>query len=173
MRELAWNRINAHPLVAKGIGIRPEDFAGVSAANFAQQDVELNLALGSSWHNTWLGFWVTVCAFPRRHSHHGAAHGCKKIPTHQSDQQRWRSGDDSPVARDFRCFALLYIRQLQCGHECLLAVWLDCCHCRITCCIEGSQSHVAHNGHRFKVYPLVSGAYTELNLGAGWALIAG
>jgi hypothetical protein len=58
MRELAWNRINANPLVGKGIGIRPEDFAGVSMANFAQQDVELNLALGSSWHNTWLGLWA-------------------------------------------------------------------------------------------------------------------
>jgi hypothetical protein len=58
MRELAWNRIKANPLVGKGIGIRAEDFAGVSTANFAQQDVELNLALGSSWHNTWLGLWA-------------------------------------------------------------------------------------------------------------------
>jgi len=58
MRELAWNRINANPLVGKGIGIRPEDFAGVSTANFAHQDIELNLALGSAWHNTWLGLWA-------------------------------------------------------------------------------------------------------------------
>lgn len=58
MRELAWNRIYANPLLGEGIGIRPEDFAGVSMENFAQQDIELNLALGSSWHNTWLGLWA-------------------------------------------------------------------------------------------------------------------
>jgi hypothetical protein len=57
MRELAWNRINARPLVGKGIGIGPEDLAGVSAANMLE-DVELNLAAGSSWHSTWLGLWA-------------------------------------------------------------------------------------------------------------------
>ncbi len=58
MRELAWNRIKANPLVGRGIGIRPEDFAGVSTENFIKQEVELNLAIGSSWHNTWLGLWA-------------------------------------------------------------------------------------------------------------------
>jgi len=57
MRELAWNRINANPLVGKGIGIRPEDLGGVSAANMLEE-IELNLAAGSSWHNTWLGLWA-------------------------------------------------------------------------------------------------------------------
>ena len=126
--------------------------------------------LGSAWRNTWPGLWVALRAFPRRDSHYGAPHSCAKLPIHQSDQQRWCFVDDTSFDRDFYDPAFLYIRQFQCGHKCLLEIRLDCCHCRITWCIKGSQSHVARHGRRFKVYPPVSGAYTELNLGAGWAL---
>lgn len=58
MRELAWARIHANPVVGKGIGIRPEDFGGINTENFASKDLQMNLALGSSWHSTWLGLWA-------------------------------------------------------------------------------------------------------------------
>lgn len=54
MREHAWDRIKARPIIGKGIGFDLDEIAGYSTEAFAGGDTTL-LALGNSWHNTWLG----------------------------------------------------------------------------------------------------------------------
>jgi O-antigen ligase len=54
MRELAWERIKARPIIGKGIGFDLEEIAGYSTEAFGAGNTTL-LALGNSWHNTWLG----------------------------------------------------------------------------------------------------------------------
>jgi O-antigen ligase len=54
MREHAWDRIKARPIIGKGIGFDLDEIAGYSTAAFGAGDATI-LALGNSWHNTWLG----------------------------------------------------------------------------------------------------------------------
>ena len=54
MREHAWERIKARPIIGKGIGFDLDEIAGYSTAAFTAGDTTI-LALGNSWHNTWLG----------------------------------------------------------------------------------------------------------------------
>lgn len=57
MRELAWKRIEEHPIVGKGLGFSWQDVAGINPENYLQ-NINVALALGNSWHNTWLGLWA-------------------------------------------------------------------------------------------------------------------
>ena len=54
MREHAWERIKARPFIGKGIGFDLDEIAGYSTEAFGAGNTTL-LALGNSWHNTWLG----------------------------------------------------------------------------------------------------------------------
>jgi O-antigen ligase len=54
MRELAWERIKARPIIGKGTGFDLDEIAGYSTEAFTSGDTTI-LALGNSWHNTWLG----------------------------------------------------------------------------------------------------------------------
>jgi O-antigen ligase len=54
MRELAWQRIKARPFIGKGLGFDLEEVSGYSTSAFSAGDTTI-LALGNSWHNTWLG----------------------------------------------------------------------------------------------------------------------
>jgi len=57
MRELAWEKVKRNPIVGTGIGFAAEDVAGINVSNYAQ-NIHQVLAVGSSWHNTWLGLWA-------------------------------------------------------------------------------------------------------------------
>jgi len=57
MRKLAWERIQKNPIVGEGMGFSMSDVANINPGNYAQ-NIEISLALGNSWHNTWLGLWA-------------------------------------------------------------------------------------------------------------------
>lgn len=57
MRELAWMRIEERPIVGKGLGFSSQDIAGITPETYLQ-NINVALALGNSWHNTWLGLWA-------------------------------------------------------------------------------------------------------------------
>lgn len=57
MRELAWKKIEENPVFGKGIGISMDELVGFSADNY-QENQQVILAMGSAWHNTWLGLWA-------------------------------------------------------------------------------------------------------------------
>lgn len=57
MRELAWEKIKASPVVGSGLGFNWSETAGINVSNYAQ-NIHIALSLGNSWHNTWLGLWA-------------------------------------------------------------------------------------------------------------------
>lgn len=58
MRELAWNNIKKRPLVGGGYGVNMHELWGIAGRGDLHMFTVLTLALGSSWHNTWLGIWA-------------------------------------------------------------------------------------------------------------------
>jgi len=54
MREHAWDRIKARPIIGKGIGFDLDETTGYDLSRFEANATAL-LSLGNSWHNTWLG----------------------------------------------------------------------------------------------------------------------
>jgi hypothetical protein len=58
MRELAWKNIKAHPFIGQGYGVSAREIYGIAAKGDLHMFTILQLALGSSWHNTWLGIWA-------------------------------------------------------------------------------------------------------------------
>jgi hypothetical protein len=58
MRELAWEKINQHPLVGQGYALNVHEVWGIVSRGDLNMFTVLSLALGSSWHNTWLGIWA-------------------------------------------------------------------------------------------------------------------
>lgn len=59
LRDLAWNNIRAHPFVGQGYGVNARELLGLGrvTANFNEYGIMV-MAFGSSWHNTWLGYWA-------------------------------------------------------------------------------------------------------------------
>lgn len=59
MNELAWGQIQENPIIGKGFGIDVKKFVRIiqSTDNFSYRNI-VALAMGSSWHNTWLGIWA-------------------------------------------------------------------------------------------------------------------
>ena len=57
MRDLAWERIKENPVVGKGMGFSMSDVANINPENY-MQNIHIALALGNSWHSTWLGLWA-------------------------------------------------------------------------------------------------------------------
>jgi O-antigen ligase len=58
MRELAWTKIEEHPLVGQGYAVNQNEMWGIAGRGDLHMFTLLTLALGSSWHNTWLGIWA-------------------------------------------------------------------------------------------------------------------
>jgi hypothetical protein len=58
MRELAWKNIKAHPFVGEGYAVNAHEIWGIAGQGDLHMFTLLSLALGSSWHNTWLGIWA-------------------------------------------------------------------------------------------------------------------
>jgi O-antigen ligase len=58
MRELAWNNIKKRPLVGGGYAVNMHELWGIAGRGDLHMFTVLTLALGSSWHNTWLGIWA-------------------------------------------------------------------------------------------------------------------
>jgi O-antigen ligase len=58
MRELAWKNIEQRPFFGQGYGINRQEIYGIAARGDLHMFTLLSLALGSSWHNTWLGIWA-------------------------------------------------------------------------------------------------------------------
>jgi O-antigen ligase len=58
MRELAWVKIEQHPLVGQGYAVNQNEMWGIAGRKDLHMFTLLTLALGSSWHNTWLGIWA-------------------------------------------------------------------------------------------------------------------
>jgi O-Antigen ligase len=58
MRELAWDNIRKRPLVGQGYAINMNEMWGIAGRGDLHMFTLLTLALGSSWHNTWLGIWA-------------------------------------------------------------------------------------------------------------------
>jgi hypothetical protein len=63
MRELAWENIKQHPLVGQGYAVNAHEIWGIASRGDLNMFTVLSLALGSSWHNTWLGIWSDL-GFP-------------------------------------------------------------------------------------------------------------
>ena len=57
MREMAWEKLSKNPIVGKGIGLTASDIANMTPENY-MSSLNNSLAIGSSWHNTWLGLWA-------------------------------------------------------------------------------------------------------------------
>jgi hypothetical protein len=59
LRELAWKNIKAHPIVGQGYAVNARELwsMGRLATNLNEFGIMV-MALGSSWHNTWLGIWA-------------------------------------------------------------------------------------------------------------------
>jgi len=58
MRELAWNNIKKHPFVGEGYGVNLHELWGIASHRDLHMLTIVSLALGSQWHNTWLGIWA-------------------------------------------------------------------------------------------------------------------
>lgn len=58
MRALAWDNIEKHPLVGQGYSVNINELWGIAGTGDLHMFTLLTLALGSSWHNTWLGIWA-------------------------------------------------------------------------------------------------------------------
>ncbi|MEY2486989.1 MAG: hypothetical protein QOG67_474 [Verrucomicrobiota bacterium] len=59
LRELAWQNIKQHPFVGQGYGVNAREIYGMGrAATDINEFGIMVMALGSSWHNTWLGIWA-------------------------------------------------------------------------------------------------------------------
>lgn len=58
MRDLAWEKIKEHPIIGEGYALNPEEIYGIALQGDLHMFTVLSLALGSSWHNTWLGIWA-------------------------------------------------------------------------------------------------------------------
>jgi len=58
MRELAWNSIKKRPLIGEGYAVNMHELWGIAGRGDLNMFTVLTLALGSSWHNTWLGIWA-------------------------------------------------------------------------------------------------------------------
>jgi O-Antigen ligase len=58
MRELAWDKIEKHPWFGEGYAVSSHQLWVLLGQGNVQEFVTLSLALGSSWHNTWLGIWA-------------------------------------------------------------------------------------------------------------------
>jgi hypothetical protein len=58
MRELAWNNIEKRPLFGEGYAVNMHELWGIAGGGDLHRFTVLTLALGSSWHNTWLGIWA-------------------------------------------------------------------------------------------------------------------
>src|SRR6202011_1536629 len=59
LRDLAWKNITAHPIVGQGYAVNARELwvMGRQATNLSEFGIMV-MALGSSWHNTWLGIWA-------------------------------------------------------------------------------------------------------------------
>jgi hypothetical protein len=59
LRQLAWGNIKAHPIVGQGYSVNARELYGMGrlATNLNEFGIMI-MALGSSWHNTWLGIWA-------------------------------------------------------------------------------------------------------------------
>jgi hypothetical protein len=59
LRDLAWKNIKAHPIVGQGYSVNARELWGMGrlATNLNEFGIMV-MALGSSWHNTWLGIWA-------------------------------------------------------------------------------------------------------------------
>ncbi len=57
LRDLAWKNIKRHPLVGQGYAVNVHELWGIVSRGDLNMFTVLSLALGSSWHNTWLGIW--------------------------------------------------------------------------------------------------------------------
>ncbi len=57
LRDLAWKNIKQHPLVGQGYAVNVHELWGIVGRGDLNMFTVLSLALGSSWHNTWLGVW--------------------------------------------------------------------------------------------------------------------
>jgi O-antigen ligase len=59
LRQLAWGNIKAHPIVGQGYAVNARELYGMGrmATNLSEFGIMV-MALGSSWHNTWLGYWA-------------------------------------------------------------------------------------------------------------------
>jgi len=57
LRDLAWKNIKQHPLVGQGYALNVHEIWGIASRRDLNMFTVLSLALGSSWHNTWLGIW--------------------------------------------------------------------------------------------------------------------
>jgi hypothetical protein len=57
LRDLAWKNIKQHPLVGQGYALNVHEIWGIVSRGDLNMFTVLSLALGSSWHNTWLGIW--------------------------------------------------------------------------------------------------------------------
>jgi len=58
MRELAWTKIQENPVIGKGFGLDVKDYLRIVQSGDFMTILVLGLAMGSSWHNTWLGYWA-------------------------------------------------------------------------------------------------------------------
>jgi hypothetical protein len=58
LRELAWNNIKNHPLVGQGYAVNVHELLRVLTQGPRDVIGVTIMALGSSWHNTWLGIWA-------------------------------------------------------------------------------------------------------------------
>lgn len=58
MRALAWETIKKHPLVGQGYSVNMHELWGIAGRGDLHMFTLLTLALGSSWHNIWLGIWA-------------------------------------------------------------------------------------------------------------------
>jgi O-antigen ligase len=58
LRDLAWKNIEEHPFVGQGYAVNVHElFALATERNLNMIGIQA-MALGSSWHNTWLGIWA-------------------------------------------------------------------------------------------------------------------
>jgi hypothetical protein len=63
LRELAWKNIKEHPLIGRGYALDVHEIWGIVSKGDLNLFTVMSLALGSSWHNTWLGIWSDL-GFP-------------------------------------------------------------------------------------------------------------
>jgi O-Antigen ligase len=58
MRELAWEKIDKHPFIGQGYEVNMHALWGLLSQGDLHMFTIASLAIGSSWHNTWLGIWA-------------------------------------------------------------------------------------------------------------------
>ena len=65
LRELAWEKIKAQPFIGQGYALNLNEAYGIrqTEGNLNEFSIRL-MALGSQWHNTWLGIWADF-GFPQ------------------------------------------------------------------------------------------------------------